>query len=659
MNFRQFALTNVKRNTRGYAAYFLSSVFSITIFFIYAAFIFHPDVLSESLRIEETSNSPSQIALRDTIILAEYIIFSFSFLFVLYSMSAFLHSRKKEFGILNLLGITKSQLNRLIFIENNVIGLTAIFTGIGFGILFFKLFLMGISAVLSLPVTLPFVIAPKAFYVTIGAFLILFEVICFFTLFTVRFNNVTELLYSIKKMKKYPTYSILISFVAVITICTGYYLAFNSTIYQMIVLMFPITLLVTFGTYFLFTQCSILFVRLLKKRRSYYLHSTNLLTISDLAFKLKDNARVLFIVSILSAVAFTSSGVLFSIVSNMKEETINRYPQGIALSTSYNHEGYNSAKRQLTNALQDANLSFEAHELKLLQAQYVLDKNNMQTPFGINIRSKNEVTSIQLLSQSDYNVWAKLTNRKTINLQNNQAVFVAPIPDDGIVWYTKDHIKIHVNQQPYTFSVRYMKQPILSPNKSTDEILVISDSQYQQLANTHDFKNTISFLGVHLPNWERDHDAIINISKKLELEQGIYFDSRANATDDYKAMFYLPFFIGLFISCIFFLASASILYFRLYNDIENDLVHYRALFRMGLTQEEMKTIISKQIFLLFFAPFIVAVAHASFAFKALHNIISGSVLGPSMIIFSTFAILQLVYFFVVRTLYFQKLKQVM
>lgn len=659
MNFRQFALTNVKRNTRSYSAYFLSSVFSITIFFIYAAFIFHPDVLSGSLSIDAISNSSSQIALRDTIILAEFIIFSFSFLFVLYSMNSFLHSRKKDFGILNLLGITKSQLNRLIFIENNVIGLTAIFTGIGLGILFFKLFLMGISAVLSLPETLPFVIAPKAFYVTIGAFFILFEVICFFTLFTVRFNNVTELLYSIKKTKKYPTYSIVLSFVAVITIGTGYYLAFNSTLYQMIVFMIPITLLVTFGTYFLFTQCSILFVRLMKKRRSYYLHSTNMLTFSDLAFKLKDNARVLFIVSILSAVAFTSSGVLFSIVTNLKEETLNRYPQSIALSTSYNHKGYNSAKRQLTNALQDAHLSFEAHELKLLQAQYVLDKNNMQTPFGINIRSENEVTSIQLLSQSDYNTWAKLTNRNTFNLQTNQAVFVAPIPDEGIIWYNKDHIKINVNQQSYTFSVRYMKQPILSPSELTDEILVINDSLYQQIETKHDMKNTISFFGVHLPNWERDHDAVINLSKNLILEKGIYFDSRANMTNMYKTMFYLPFFIGLFISCIFFLASASILYFRLYNDIENDLVHYRALFRIGLTQEEMKTILSKQIFLLFFAPFIVAVAHASFAFKALHNMISGSVLGPSIIIFSIFFLLQLVYFFVVRALYFQKLKQVM
>ncbi|WP_042351729.1 FtsX-like permease family protein [Bacillus massiliigorillae] len=659
MNFRQFALTNVKRNTRSYAAYFLSSVFSITIFFIYAAFIFHPDVLTGSLSEKSVTTSLSKEALRSSIILAESIIFSFSFLFVLYSMNAFLQSRKKEFGILNLLGITNGQLNKLIFIENNVIGITAIVTGIGFGMLFFKLFLMGVSAVLSLPVTLPFIIAPKALYVTIGAFLILFEVICFLTLFTVRFNNVTELLYSIKKPKKSPTYSVWLSLVALTTIGTGYYLAYTANLFKMIIFMVPITLLVTFGTYFLFTQCSILFIRLLKKNRAYYLRSTNLLTFSDLAFKLKDNARVLFIVSIISAVSFTSSGVLFSLVSNMKDETVMRYPQSIALATSYNIEGYNITKKQLTNALQDTHLSYEAHEMKLLKAWYLLDKNNINTPFGINTSPEKEKTNILLLSQSDYNIWAKLTSKEPLSLDNKQAIFVASTPDPGIIWYNKDYIKIEANQHSYTFSIRYMQQPILSPSALTGELLVIHDSIYEQIATKYEIKNIITIYGIHLPNWEKDHDAVVNISKNLKLDKGLYFDSRANMINEYKSMFYLPFFIGLFISCLFFLAAASILYFRLYNDIDNELLHYRSLFRMGLTPEEMKSIISKQIFLLFFVPFIVAVTHASFAVKALHNMINGSVLGPSLTIFGIFFSLQLVYFFAVRAIYFKKLKQVM
>ncbi|MGG1675591.1 hypothetical protein ACIFOT_07540 [Neobacillus sp. NRS-1170] len=44
MTFPQFVYRNVVRNKRTYAAYFLSSAFSVLIFFVYALFIFHPDI---------------------------------------------------------------------------------------------------------------------------------------------------------------------------------------------------------------------------------------------------------------------------------------------------------------------------------------------------------------------------------------------------------------------------------------------------------------------------------------------------------------------------------------------------------------------------------------------------------------------------------------
>ena len=44
MNVRTLALNNVRGNWHRYAAYYFSSAFTVMIFFIYAAFIAHPDV---------------------------------------------------------------------------------------------------------------------------------------------------------------------------------------------------------------------------------------------------------------------------------------------------------------------------------------------------------------------------------------------------------------------------------------------------------------------------------------------------------------------------------------------------------------------------------------------------------------------------------------
>lgn len=102
MSFPQFAFNNVKRNARAYFAYFLSSSFMVMVFFTYALFIFHPDINNTDLG----SNT------RMVMEIMEYIIYIFSFLFVLYSIGSFLKARNKEFGILTILGATQGQMER-------------------------------------------------------------------------------------------------------------------------------------------------------------------------------------------------------------------------------------------------------------------------------------------------------------------------------------------------------------------------------------------------------------------------------------------------------------------------------------------------------------------------------------------------------------------
>jgi len=87
VNFPQFVYRNVTRNKRTYAAYFFSSAFSVLIFFVYALFIFHPGI----------KKGVTAITAVELMKAAEMIMYVFSFLFVLYSVSTFLKSRKKEF----------------------------------------------------------------------------------------------------------------------------------------------------------------------------------------------------------------------------------------------------------------------------------------------------------------------------------------------------------------------------------------------------------------------------------------------------------------------------------------------------------------------------------------------------------------------------------
>ncbi len=53
MNFRQLALNNVKGNWRNYKAFLISSCLSIVVFFMYASFIYHPDVVGGNISMRE------------------------------------------------------------------------------------------------------------------------------------------------------------------------------------------------------------------------------------------------------------------------------------------------------------------------------------------------------------------------------------------------------------------------------------------------------------------------------------------------------------------------------------------------------------------------------------------------------------------------------
>ncbi|MGQ0441404.1 hypothetical protein ACT4UT_36010, partial [Bacillus sp. B-TM1] len=77
MNFRQLALNNVKGNWRNYKAFLISSCLSIVVFFMYASFIYHPDVVSGNISMREMISKGLESM--------NYIVVIFSALFILYA----------------------------------------------------------------------------------------------------------------------------------------------------------------------------------------------------------------------------------------------------------------------------------------------------------------------------------------------------------------------------------------------------------------------------------------------------------------------------------------------------------------------------------------------------------------------------------------------
>ncbi len=402
MTFWQFAFKNVSRNSKAYFAYFVSSAFSIMVFFSFTVYAYHP-------RLQSVQSFQERDPLMNLASTAQLVIVMFSFFFLLYSIGTFLNVRKQQFGVLTVLGISQKQLKRLLFTENMIIGMLAIFAGIQGGLVFSNFFLL-VTSKLTSAKGLYLYWPTEAIIVTTVTFIILFFIVSTFTPMFIRTRKTTQLIKGVNKEKSEKRPSILISLFALTCLGLYYYIAGypqgyitekNAQNGSVFLIMLSILPLVVIGTYLFFSQTFLLFIYILKKRRKFYLKQINMLWISDLVSRTRSNINVLFIVSMLSALAFTIIIGLFAANNHTKAPILERYP----IPFTYTSEGINVFEQKHITTI----------ETELTNANFQYDKYKFTV-----LKDTASKESIAIMKMSDYNAIAKQLNRPEITLESSQ-----------------------------------------------------------------------------------------------------------------------------------------------------------------------------------------------------------------------------------------------
>ncbi|UNL82871.1 ABC transporter permease [Priestia koreensis] len=631
MNFRQLVIKNVFRNKRTYAAYFLSSAFSVSVFFIYSLFIFHPDV---------KSGVNGGIAIQG-MKAAEYIIYVFSFFFVLYSVSAFLKSRKKEFGIFIMNGMSKRQLNTMVFLENMLIGIASLIAGILSGIVFGKLFLMMGANILEIDY-LSFQLPARSLTLTIGSFMILFFIISLFTSLFVRTNKLIDLFQGSQKPKKEPKSSILLSLLAAVLLGGGYYLAATSTVLTIGFRFFPVIIMVIIGTYFLYTQLSIFLLKMVKKNKTFYWNKTNVIVISDLVYRMKDNARMFFLVTVVSATSFCAVGTLVSFTVTGDEYHLN-YPYAVSYYSAEQNQEKDKHLSIIEHDLDKQGLAYKKNEIVLKKAVIHMKNGN-----------KNGQT-VTVLSEQNFNQLARPLDVKPIHIKKHDAYFVQSSSMMGGNDEKKGSISIE-GQTSKLDSRGYVKKIVLPAYQNDYLQLVVSNETYDSLTSSAPLR---TYTGYYVKDWKDTKGIGAAIKKQLEPMSDAPFNyvSSGDAYAQTMQLYKMMLFVVLLVGCVFFIAAGSFLYFRLYTDLEYDKRQYATISRVGLTMKELNKIITTQLSLLFFIPIIIAVIHSVFAFMALQSFFSLSIASRTGIVLGAFALFQIIYFLIIRSRYLFHIKK--
>ncbi|MFD2117693.1 FtsX-like permease family protein [Paenibacillus yanchengensis] len=640
MTFRSLAISNIKGNWRSYSAYFLSSVFSVAIFYLYAAFIYHPGIVNGHIIGASGVKTAMELCL--------YLIIIFSFFFVLYSNSAFLKTRKKEFGLYSLFGMTRNQLRKMVIYENTAISLLAIATGIGIGMLFSKLFFMTISALLQMEQSMPFAMPSRAIWITAIGFFSLFFFLSIWSSFRIGKVEIIELLQAGQRPKGELVYSKWLVLVAVVCLAASYSMAYIMDGFSFILLSLPILITVVIGTYFLLTQLSIFLLKLAKRKPSFYYKRTNLLTYAQLGYKIRDNARILFTVSILSAVIMTAMSTVYIMSIQMRDDALEIYPHTMSFAAPSQQIEQLLDEKQLEEKIAAANIEVA---FKDKYSGILLDNSTIELQMmnkkGVNKPFHWDQSISFIIAESDYNNLAQHLKLPKTSLHDGELVFIGSSYEYIDHSFKQGTFQSTIESQIWNVDiVQWIDGNIM--NKTLPYVgytLVANDEMFQQLSRNTNKEQTITVIGYELKNWTKTTSFMNELKADLTPEQlEISSIGRLAAYNEANTISGLTLFIGLFISLLFFLAAGSMIYFKLFTELSEDRSHFRSLHRIGMTKAETKRIVVSQIAIIFFVPCVIGIVHALFAMQSLDNIMMSSNWLYSFVIIGIFILMQYIYF---------------
>lgn len=639
MNFRQLALNNVKGNWRNYKAFLISSCLSIVVFFMYASFIYHPDVVSGNISMRDMISKGLESM--------NYIVVIFSALFILYANSTFLRARKKEFGLLTLIGGTKSQLGRMIILEQLMLGSIAIVLGIGLGMLCSKLFFQALSVILKIDKTLPLVWNSKAVLITAGVYFILFLILSLFSVWTVGRLQIIDLLREARKQKVEPFAFTWLCVVGIGCIIVAYVLSFQVTFMNFIILFLPIVGLTIGGTYLLFTQGSTVVLKALQKRKKSFYTYPNMFVLSNLIYKMKDNARFLFVISIITAVVSSAVGTLYVFFEDMSYKAVTSTPHAI----SYEEKGINThnvIKEGKTKELIKKHGFEDAREVTYVK----LPGTQKITMFN----SEHEVP-MAIVSEKEYNAEVRKQKREQVREVHNAPGSATMV----IMDMAKDMMKVDLTK-PYEFKMNGQMQSV-QLNEPTSfsvfndsEYLIVNDQDFEKYAKLVPDEEKTKYYGYYIEDWKSTEDLVLDLKKEIAPDKQAELNNSVLTYKNIRESGAITMFIGFFVAVLFFFFACSMTYFKWFNDKEQDRIQFKSLKRIGMTDKEIRKIAIRQMGVIFFIPIVIGAIHSGFALHTLGKMLYLDLWKSGAIVIGAYIVASAIYFTIAQRGYLKHVK---
>ena len=624
--FSRLAKQNIRNNKSTYIPYIITCIFCI-------AMIYMMEFLRDCPTLDQAVRQADEV--RMIVFTGEIVVEIFCIIFLIYSNSFLMKRRQKEIGLYNILGLERNHIGIVMFLETIITSIGSLAGGIAAGIIGSKLALLLLLKLLHIPSVLGFYISVKGIFTCLFMFGIIFLMILFLNLAKIHLSRPVELLRGNNTGEKEPAAKWLMALIGFICLGAGYYLAVTteSPIKAITIFLLAVILVMT-GTYLLFTAGSIVILKFLRRRKSFYYRTGNFISISGMLYRMKQNAIGLASICILSTGVLLMISMTVSIYFGMNDIMLNRYPYDVDMSvTSISEEECQTAIEAFEKAIADNKVPVEK-SVEEIYLDIVCSKNGDQILIkpANTIRNSDSVLVLSLLDQAEYE---RLTGISA-NL-NDGEIFA---------WYPSAVQKDSVTVDETEFTVKKWldKNPLTCGEDAVSDnaVLVVTDEDFKKFdeMRTEMYKGVSSapagedltlHLGLDITGSETDKidfgTPVMEVVKDLKKNGGLSENSwitsgiRQQEYESYYADNGSLLFIGIFLGSLFLMGTAMIIYYKQISEGYEDQKRFEIMQKVGLSRREVRSSVRRQILMVFFLPLLMAMLHITMAFPMIRRML--------------------------------------
>lgn len=649
--YSRFAVTNIHRNRSIYIPYLLAGMLIVALFYILSSVA----VMARESGMEGGGN------MYEMLDVSARVCGGLSLAVLLYINSFVMKRRKREFGLYNILGMGKRHISLIIAWEVAITALISIAGGIAGGALMSQLLFLVLLRLVKVPVSLTFRIPLQSVFSSILLYAAGFLAVLAVDAVSVWRGNPADLLRSASQGEREPKSRWLIAILGAASLAGGYAAAWSArSPYDALSRFFPAVLLVIAGTLLTFLAGSIALLKILRKNKRFYYRPGNFIAVSGMLYRMKQNAMGLANICILSTcvlVTLSSTVCLFLGEEDLLQKS---FPRQVHINCRAAQISEASLRRAAEGHAAEYGLAISNAE-----GYYSFSVPALLTSEGFSPRpyyDANEVYSLTFLTLDDYN---RLTGGAQ-TLEKGEALAYLPEPARrDMLQFGKLSYRVKgAAQIPKVLgNIGDPAWTVVVVARSMDDLFA---AKGESDAAGYDKKYSVWHDYWYDPAGDESRLAQFYASLDTAFEKipDIRVDSIEAARRDFFQIYGSLLFIGIFFVTLFFTATVLIIYYKQITEGFDDRERFQIMEKIGMSGEEVRNAIRKQVLLVFFLPLGMAIIHIAAAFPVLQKLLfifgmdhaalfAGCVLGValafSLLYFCVYRLTARTYFRIIHT----------